>query len=72
MCAARGMCAANRCSYLDWIYVGNSEFWMLDGIGWIVIVKAPEHPTGKFSVRLSDEEWFIKVEMLVGAAHTSL
>lgn len=41
---------------------------MLDEMGWIVIVKAPEHPTAKFSVWLSEEKWFIKVEMLVDTA----
>lgn len=45
---------------------------MLNGMDWSVIVKAPEHPTAKFSIRHSEEEWFIKAEMLVGAAHTSL
>lgn len=66
------MCAANGCSYLEWICVGNSDLWMLDEMGWIVIVKAPEHPTAKFSAWLSEEKWLIKVEMLVEAAHTRL
>lgn len=38
---------------------------MLDEMGWIIIVKVPEHPTATFSVWLSEEKWFIKVEMLV-------
>lgn len=53
------------CSYLEWICAGISELRVLDEMGWIIIVKVPEHPTATFSVWLSEEKWFIKVEMLV-------
>lgn len=32
----------------------------------LLLLKVPEHPTATFSVWLSEEKWFIKVEMLVG------